>query len=716
MQISPILKTAALLTLALSYLSSARAGEDNAPQSPPLSKAAETLKYRQLLQAKDKPEQDLVLKLQLPKDPSTEWLAIEVSAKAPSKPVRIDPEAFERPHSYTIIRPDGKTGGCVSLPFGASSGGPVYDTLPKGKTVLHSEGMTARIFGMLNHDRAENPAAWSGDGEAYVLVNISRLTEGHPDMMYEIEPLPIPREWLARLSTHYGEKAMVFAGTYQSIISKDQPEQDLVLELSLPKDPATDYFRIKVSPKDLANPPLINRRAVEDSFSFHFFYPDGTSDYKSSLSFRCAFVPSPADGPPVYEPLTEETSVLGSETMTASILNFLAKNKDNLRWQSSGDGALFVSLHKFTQDGKCPTYETAPIRVPREWVARIPGQPEEKNPLKDADPVEYFISTKDKYEHLNAYHHFLERPDQVAFAFRALDRLLDDPQRPSLGYMWKLNQIHNFLKTLAPSEVSPAQIAVCFRALKVNPYAMAAGTKSMSDILEKLLGQGPGADPEKLLFENRAEWDAAVAKWEKWFAQNVRATLRLPDDPADGHVEITVQGPPSTRIWTGAFDPDFYTISLTCKNETCNIRQISTHRADADRFYGPMPEGGAVYPPHTLTARIFQMLLERRDEQWHPDQPWQLRIRFTDLAKIPGDETAVNVKTGHVLVTPDYRAKIPERYREKREPPQDIPAPTPQSASREISTHAFHENPPPSPISRAPHPRVDLPLPVARGQ
>ena len=69
--------------------------------------------------------------------------------------------------------------------------------------------------------------------------------------------------------------------------------------------------------------------------------------------------------------------------------------------------------------------------------------------------VANFCKTTDKYDTLESYHkHIKLSPEQeIEFAITSLDRLLDNPQRLSLDYQFKMSKIHVFLDSVDSDKI-----------------------------------------------------------------------------------------------------------------------------------------------------------------------------------------------------------------------------------------------------------------------
>ncbi len=158
--------------------------------------------------------------------------------------------------------------------------------------------------------------------------------------------------------------------------------------------------------------------------------------------------------------------------------------------------------------------------------------------------------------------------------------------------------------------------------------------------------------------------------------QDVSLELRLPEDPENGLVEIIVRGPPSARVWAGALEQNT-SISIFCRGSTTILNSRDCIWGKQNRAYEPITEKPVVLASRDLTAEVFWFLLDWRDEKRKLDRPWQLKIIFKDLVKLPDGTVNAKTETLPVAIAQDYLARIPERYRERVFPHQDIPADNP---------------------------------------
>lgn len=107
--------------------------------------------------------------------------------------------------------------------------------------------------------------------------------------------------------------------------------------------------------------------------------------------------------------------------------------------------------------------------------------------------VANFCKTTDKYDTLGSYHkHIKLSPEQeIEFAITSLDRLLDNPQRLSLDYQFKMSKIHVFLDSVDSDKIPLKYVPTLFRALKIGSV-MLTGDVVIIDLLDRIVGNNPG--------------------------------------------------------------------------------------------------------------------------------------------------------------------------------------------------------------------------------
>lgn len=81
-----------------------------------------------------------------------------------------------------------------------------------------------------------------------------------------------------------------------------------------------------------------------------------------------------------------------------------------------------------------------------------------------------FYRTDEMAQTLDAFHPDvkLSEEDKINFAFMSLERLLDNPQRTSLAYGWKISRICWFIDNLDPDKIPLKYIPTLFKALKTG--------------------------------------------------------------------------------------------------------------------------------------------------------------------------------------------------------------------------------------------------------
>lgn len=137
--------------------------------------------------------------------------------------------------------------------------------------------------------------------------------------------------------------------------------------------------------------------------------------------------------------------------------------------------------------------------------------------------VANFCKTTDKYDTLEAYHkHIKLSPEQeIEFAITSLDRLLDNPQKLSLGYQFKMSKIHVFLDSVDSDKIPLKCVPTLFRALRIGSV-MLTGDVIIIDLLDRIVGNNPGYTIQYV--ENgdldKEERLGLIAKWENLFKQN----------------------------------------------------------------------------------------------------------------------------------------------------------------------------------------------------
>lgn len=125
------------------------------------------------------------------------------------------------------------------------------------------------------------------------------------------------------------------------------------------------------------------------------------------------------------------------------------------------------------------------------------------------------------WEHLDDFPGFAEIPDKTAFAFYALQRLLSDPQRPSLQYLMRTHQLFLYLDSFPPEAIPDREVSVLFAVLRVKPFP----------VLEPLAGWA------KIIarkFEPFPKYDAALAEAIKDHSPQAMKQLAFAADDWEG--------------------------------------------------------------------------------------------------------------------------------------------------------------------------------------
>lgn len=140
-----------------------------------------------------------------------------------------------------------------------------------------------------------------------------------------------------------------------------------------------------------------------------------------------------------------------------------------------------------------------------------------------------FRQTEEKYDNLDAYHPKLKLTidEKIEFAMKALDKLLDNPQKPSLKWGFKLSKIDIFLDGIDPDRIPLKYVPILFRSLKIGSL-MPTGNVITIDLLDRIVGNSPGYTMQYLEGNNlsNAESLALIEKWEKIFKQNKEHILK----------------------------------------------------------------------------------------------------------------------------------------------------------------------------------------------
>ena len=143
--------------------------------------------------------------------------------------------------------------------------------------------------------------------------------------------------------------------------------------------------------------------------------------------------------------------------------------------------------------------------------------------------VEDFCKTEDKYEFISDYHSSvrLSKSESIDFVFMALDRLLDNPQKPDLKYAWKISKLSNFIDKLDPDTIPLRHVATLFKALRIGGI-MLTGDIIFIDLLDKIVGNNPGYTMKYLEsgnFTNETRIEL-INQWEKIFEENKENILK----------------------------------------------------------------------------------------------------------------------------------------------------------------------------------------------
>lgn len=143
--------------------------------------------------------------------------------------------------------------------------------------------------------------------------------------------------------------------------------------------------------------------------------------------------------------------------------------------------------------------------------------------------VENFCKTEDKYEFISDYYPSvkLSKSESIEFAFMALDRLLDNPQKPDLKYAWKISKLSNFIDKLDPDTIPLRHVATLFKALRIGGIIL-TGDIIFIDLLDKIVGNNPGYTMKYLEsgnFTNKKRIEL-IDQWEKIFEKNKENILK----------------------------------------------------------------------------------------------------------------------------------------------------------------------------------------------
>lgn len=143
--------------------------------------------------------------------------------------------------------------------------------------------------------------------------------------------------------------------------------------------------------------------------------------------------------------------------------------------------------------------------------------------------VANFCKTTDKYDTLEAYHkHIKLSPEQeIEFAITSLDRLLDIPQKLSLGYQFKMSKIHVFLDSVDSDKIPLKCVPTLFRALRIGSV-MLTGDVIIIDLLDRIVGNNPGYTMQYLAENNFNDTErlALIKQWEEIFELNKENILK----------------------------------------------------------------------------------------------------------------------------------------------------------------------------------------------
>lgn len=144
--------------------------------------------------------------------------------------------------------------------------------------------------------------------------------------------------------------------------------------------------------------------------------------------------------------------------------------------------------------------------------------------------VANFCKTTDKHDSLEAYHkHIKLSPEQeIEFAITSLDRLLDNPQKLSLGYQFKMSKIHVFLDSVDSDKIPLKCVPTLFRALRIGPVMLTGDVIIIIDLLDRIVGNNPGYTVQYLAENNFNDTErlALIKQWEEIFELNKENILK----------------------------------------------------------------------------------------------------------------------------------------------------------------------------------------------
>lgn len=130
---------------------------------------------------------------------------------------------------------------------------------------------------------------------------------------------------------------------------------------------------------------------------------------------------------------------------------------------------------------------------------------------------------------LDAYHPDvkLSEEEKIIFAFMSLEQLLDNPQRTSLVYGWKISRICWFIDNLDPDKIPLKYIPTLFKVLKTGSV-MLTGDVMIIDAIDRIVGGNPGytmqyLEEGKFSAEERQK---LIDKWERIFEENKEHILK----------------------------------------------------------------------------------------------------------------------------------------------------------------------------------------------
>lgn len=140
-----------------------------------------------------------------------------------------------------------------------------------------------------------------------------------------------------------------------------------------------------------------------------------------------------------------------------------------------------------------------------------------------------FCQTEEKYHNLDAYHPEVELTidEKIEFAMKALDKLPDNPQKPSLKWGFKRTKLDIFLDCVDPVRFPLKYVPILFRSLKIGSLIL-TGDVITIDLLDRNVGNNPGYTMQYLEGNNfsNAERLALIEKWEEFFKQNKEHILK----------------------------------------------------------------------------------------------------------------------------------------------------------------------------------------------